>query len=105
METLKNTLACYDNAFRIVIIDFLRDSKILSVDQAAKLNTFHQEIESGSNADTGRESEKIHRKKAATHPTKKTKMAEAIRQASERFPTPELPKTNPIKNPFEGEWE
>lgn len=59
MEILKSTLKTYDKEHRVVIIDFLRDSKMLSVDQAAKLNTFHQKIKSWSKANTGLSFEKV----------------------------------------------
>lgn len=100
MKTLKNTLKPYASEFRIAIIDFLRDSKMLSVDQAAKLNTFHQEVEPGNNANTGQDFEKVQKVKPKPKHVRKSNMSEAIRQASEKFPTPELPTENPISNPF-----
>jgi hypothetical protein len=103
MKTLKNTLKPHDSEFRIAIIDFLRDSKMLSIDQAAELNTFHRGIERGGNANTGRGFEKVKKMKPKPKHVRKSNMSEAIRQASERFPTPELPMENPISNPFEEE--
>jgi hypothetical protein len=103
METLKNTLKSYDSEFRITIIDFLRDSKMLSVDQAVKLNTFHQKMKSGSNANTGQDFEKVQKVKSKQKYVRKSNMSEAIRQAAEKFPTPELPMENPIQNPFKEE--
>jgi hypothetical protein len=103
METLKNTLKSYDSEFRIAIIDFLRDSKMLSVDQAAKLNTFHQKVEPGSNATTGQDFEEVQKVESKQKHIGRSNMSEAIRQASEKFPTPELPMENPISNPFEEE--
>jgi hypothetical protein len=100
MKTLKNTLKPYDSEFRIAIIDFLRDGKMLSVDQAAKLNTFHQEVETGNNANTGRSFSEWKKNKSKPKPVRKSNMSEAIRQASEKFPTPKLPTENPISNPF-----
>lgn len=116
MEVLKSTLKSYDSESQVIIIDFLRDSKILSVDQATKLTTFHQKNKSGSKANTGRNFKEVQevefeykhvRKSNMTKPkhVRKSNMSEAIRQASEKFPTPELPKENPIQNPFDGEKE
>lgn len=101
MEILKSTLNRYDKEYRVAIIDFLRDSKMLSVDQATKLNTFHQKIKSGTNANTGRSFLKY--KKNKPKHVRKSNIAKAILQASEKFPTPKLPKENPIANPFEEE--
>ena len=103
MEMLKSTLKPYDNESQVVIIDFLRDSKLLSVDQAAKLNTLHQKIKSWSNANTGRNFEEVQKIESKPKHVRKSNMSEAIRQTSEKFPTPELPKKNPISNPFEEE--
>lgn len=103
METLKNTLKPYGSEFRIAIIDFLRDSKMLSVDQAAKLNTFHQKVEPGSNATTGQDFEEVQEIEPKPKHIRRSNMSEAIRQAAEKFPTPELPIENPIQNPFKEE--
>lgn len=103
MKTLKNTLKAYDSEFRIAIIDFLRDSKVLSIDQAARLNTFHHGIKPEGNANTGRSFEKVKKIESKPKRVRKSNMSEAIRQASEKFPTPELPMENPILNPFEEE--
>ena len=103
MEMLKSTLTAYDMEFRVAIIDFLRDSKMISVDHATRLNTFHQKIKSGGNANTGRDFEKVQKVESKPKHVRKSNMSEAIRKASEKFPTPELPKENTITNPF-GEW-
>ena len=104
MKTLKSTLNAYDSEFRIAIIDFLRDSKMLSIDQAAKLNTFHHGIKPECSANTGRSFEKVKKIESKPKPkpkrVRKSNMSEAIRQASEKFPTPEIPMENPILNPF-----
>lgn len=100
MEMLKSTLTAYDMEFRVAIIDFLRDSKMLSVDQATRLSTFHQKIKSGGNANTGRSFGEVQKIESKPKHVRKSNMSEAIRQASEKFPTPELPKENPIQNPF-----
>lgn len=103
MEMLKSTLKSYGSESQVTIIDFLRDSKILSIDQATQLTTFHQKIKSGSNANTGRNFEEVQKAETKPKHVRKSNMSEAIRQASEKFPTPELPKENPILNPFEEE--
>ena len=102
MEILKSTLKAYDKEYRVAIIDFLRDSKMLSVDQATRLNTFHQKIKSGSNANTGRSFEKVQKIESKSKHVRKSNISEAIRQVSEKFPTPELSRENPILNPFRG---
>ena len=102
MEMLKSTLKSYGSESQVIIIDFLRDSKILSVDQATKLTTFCQKIKSGINANIGRAFKEVQKMANQTY-VRKSNMSEAIRQASEKFPTPELPKENPIQNPFEEE--
>ena len=102
MEMLKSTLKPYDNESQVIIIDFLRDSKVLSIDQATRLNTFHQEIKSDSKVNTGQDFEKVQKMANQTY-VRKSNILKAIRQASEKFPTPELPKENPISNPFEEE--
>ena len=105
MEMLKSTLKSYGNEYQVAIIDFLRDSKLLSVDQAVKLNTSCQKIKYESKANTGRSFEKVQKTEFKPKPVIKSNMSEAIRQASEKFPTPELPKENPIQNPFKGKDE
>lgn len=102
---LKRTLKPYDNEEQIIIVDFLRDSKLLTTDQAVKLTTFCQKNEHPGEIDTnGRNFEKPkenEKKKIFKLKGKKSDVREAIVCAAEKFPTPELTKENPVLNPFD----
>lgn len=98
METLKSTLKTYDSEGRIVIVDFLRDSKMLSVDQAMRLNTFSQGI-TGSHSEPGVPVEKTTTKKKRLSRSDRRVKA-AIKETEERFPTVDIPKENPVLDPF-----